>query len=346
MRKILFALAALAFMASPVRALVDTYTPNYHWILPYHLSPNWDAKLNTDLIAIDTTVALTIKQGIASLTIGSGTFTSSGANQYSILASSGVKILSGGYAFPDGTVLYSTSGISSSGGSGWGIGVVQHLCGIGSGPSACSGVQKTFTLSLTPTATGSIQVRLDGFTLSSPLDFQISGDQVILTTAPTATTNILDTWYLAFSSVAPVGMLPSTQTWSGSNTYTQGVTFSSGVVLTSATAHSITADTESITNASIQHLIIPSGGTFAYTDDPNPNTACDSQIAITACPTGERVNYGGCACINGFVIISVPTSNTGNSCSAPISVPSTKSATAWACQCSTKPAYAYVFCVK
>jgi len=261
MRKILFALAALAFMASPVRALVDTYTPNYHWILPYHLSPNWGAKLNTDLIAIDTTVALTIKQGIASLTIGSGTFTSSGANQYSILASSGVKILGGGYAFPDGTVLYSTSGISSS-------------------------------------------------------------------------------------SVAPVGMLPSTQTWSGSNTYTQGVTFSSGVVLTSATAHSITADTESITNASIQHLIIPSGGTFAYTDYSNRNLACNSAIAIAACSTGERVNYGGCACAAGFVIISVPTGNTGNSCSAPLTVPATKSATAWACLCSAPPAYAYVFCVQ
>lgn len=101
-----------------------------------------------------------------------------------------------------------------------------------------NGTQKTFTLSNTPsfgpTGTTSLDLKLDGLSLSATADYTLSGNVVTVTTAPPSSAVQFEAHYLVNVSSLPAAfILNSTQTVSGSTTFSASVILSSTVVMSS-----------------------------------------------------------------------------------------------------------------
>ena len=92
-----------------------------------------------------------------------------------------------------------------------------------------TGSKKTFTLTQTPTSASSVKCFLDGLLQSQTSDYTYTPPTTIaMTTAPALNTSGFECDYTINTSTLPgVFVLSSTQTASGSNTFTQSVTMSS-----------------------------------------------------------------------------------------------------------------------
>lgn len=246
--------------------------------------------------------SLTVVNG---LTTSSGTFTQTGTGAFSLQTSSSIKINAGGVRFPDGTVLYSTSGITASGGSSISTQAINWVQD--SFLAQANGVQKVFNLSQAPSNTNGfgVSVILDGLLQNNPTDYTFSAPNIItMATAPVQASNSFFAVYTVNTST-----LPSAATQTGNNVFSGGAnSFTYGVKVGSlAVTGGLTASSGTFTQTANYSVITSSGlsvpgtagvyaGFFAGNGAALTNVAAASVAAanVTAgqLPAGVLLNAG------------------------------------------------------